>query len=73
MHDGETYEAYEVARHILKNKTWMNKLKAMNESNRYGKVDGYISPACRELKLKLSVDEWACVRWLVYKEVKELA
>lgn len=73
MDDGSTYEAYDVAYYILGNEKWKNKMKSMNERDRFTKLCNIIPAACRDKKLKLTEAEQAFARRFVMEGMKELA
>ena len=73
MDDGSTYEAYAVAGYILANEKWMNKMKSMNERDRFTKICNIMPAACRETKFKLTDAEQSFTRRMVMRGIKELA
>lgn len=70
MDDGRTYEAYDVAYYILGNDKWMNKMKSMNERDRFKKLCSIIPAACRDKKLKLTESEQTFVRRFVMRGIE---
>lgn len=73
MDNGSTYEAYVVAYYILENEKWKNKMKSMNERDRFTKLCNIMPAACRDKKLKLTETEQTFVRYIVMQGMKELA
>lgn len=73
MDNGSTYEASTVARYILANEKWMNKMKSMSERDRLVKLCNIMPAACRDMKLKLTDTEQTYASHIVMKRIKELA
>lgn len=73
MDDGNTYEAYTVARYIMANEKWMSKMKSMNERDRLMKICNIMPAACRDMKLKLTDAKQTFARHIVMRGIKKLA